>query len=60
MIEFLIIPLIIEVWFNLFNKAIDDYEKYEEIAKIKNPKVRQLKIYVNLINPVMIERKSKK
>ena len=24
---------------------IDDYEKYEEIAKIKNPKVRQLKIY---------------
>jgi len=60
MIEFLIIPLIIEVWFNLFNKAIDDYEKYEEIAKIKNPKVRQLIIYVNLINPVMIERKSKK
>ena len=24
---------------------IDDYEKYEEIAKIKNPKVRQAKIY---------------
>ncbi len=24
---------------------IDDYQKYEEIAKIKNPKVRQLKIY---------------
>ena len=24
---------------------IDDYQKYEEIAKIKNPKVRHLKIY---------------
>ena len=24
---------------------IDDYEKYEEITKIKNPKARQLKIY---------------
>ena len=33
------------ICYNCGKLLIDDYEKYEEIKKIKNPKVRQSKIY---------------
>ena len=40
---------------------IDDYQKYEEIAKIKNPKTRQLKIYnICKTKKVCKERKRKR